>query len=123
MRPYSVIPVAEQAEGNWYSVRKDNSISYKGNFYSLPQGTYTGKGCSIRLVIQEGLLLAFDQQGTLICTHTLSVGKGHKIINNDHKRSKELKIRALMEQLCNELQEPDMGSRFIDAVQKPNPVT
>ena len=26
-----------------------------------------------------------------------------------------------MEQLCNELQEPDMGSRFIDAVQKAKP--
>lgn len=121
LHPYSVIPVAEEAEGNWYSVRKDNSISYKGNFYSLPQGTYTGKGCRVRLVTQEGRLLIFDQQGTLICTHTLSVGKGHKIINNDHKRSKELKIRALIKQVCNELLEPDMGNRFIDAVRKAKP--
>lgn len=117
LHPYSVIPVA-QSQGNWYSVRKDNSISYKGNFYSLPQGTYTGKGCRIRVVAQQGELFAFDQQGTIICTHALSIGKGHKIINNDHKRNKDLKIEALIEQVCNALQEPAMGKLFINAVRK-----
>lgn len=118
--PYTVIP-APAAEGSWYSVRKDNSISYKGNFYSLPQGTYTAKGCRVRLVAQEGRLFVFDQQETLICTHALSLSKGHKIINNDHKRSKNLKIDELIEQLCNELQEPSLGNSFINAVRKVKP--
>ena len=59
-----------------YTVRKDNSIAYRGNFYSLPLGTYTGKGCKVGLVAEQDKLLFYNQQGVLLCAHQPSLAKG-----------------------------------------------
>lgn len=39
-----------------YSVRKDNMISWKSNRYSLPFGTYTGRGSQVSLKSRPVLL-------------------------------------------------------------------
>jgi hypothetical protein len=53
-------------------VRKDNSFSWKGNFYSVPFGTYQGKGSSV-VVRQDDNELIVMMSGSLleICRHAV----------------------------------------------------
>lgn len=72
-----------------YAVRKDNSVSFRGNFYSLPLGTYQGKGTAVSLLVQGGMLvISHPEKGLELCRHAIPSGKGQKIINTDHKRDK-----------------------------------
>ena len=120
LRPVIAV-LAAPTDENWYTVRKDNSISFKGNFYSLPLGTYKGKGSRVSLKAEEGQLLFFDEQGVLLCTHQLSISKGHKIINNDHKRDKGMRVEELIRQVCSMLEEPELGTAFMEAVRQAKP--
>ncbi len=42
-----------------YTVRKDNTISWKSNLYSLPLGTYTGRGAQVSVQLQDHELVIF----------------------------------------------------------------
>ena len=50
LRQYTPIPLGGVA-GKFYNVRKDNTVSYRGNFYSLPLGSYEGPGTKVLLSI------------------------------------------------------------------------
>lgn len=104
-----------------YAVRKDNSIAFKGNFYSLPLGTYTGKGCKVGIVAEQGKLLIHNHQGELLCTHQQSLSKGQKIINNDHKREKTAGIKTLIDQVCKGLEHPEQGLLLLEAIRTEKP--
>lgn len=120
LRP--VVPVIVAPTGdNWYTVRKDNSISYKGNFYSLPLGTYAGKGSRVRVVAEQGQLVIMNEEGMVLCRHQLSASRGHKIINNDHKRDKGIGVRELILQVCGNLEQPELGNTFIEAIRQVKP--
>ena len=74
---------------NLYAVRKDNSVPYKGNFYSLPLGTYTGKGSQVALHVEAGeLVISQPGDKTEICRHAIPAGTGQKIKKTDHGRDK-----------------------------------
>lgn len=45
--------LAAPADEHWYTIRKDNSISFKGNFYSLPLGTHKGNGSRVNVKAEE----------------------------------------------------------------------
>lgn len=86
-----------------YLVRKDNTISWKGNFYSVPFGTYRGKGSSV-VTRQDSNELIIMITGTLeeLCRHIIPVEKGLKVIKTDHKRDKGLEVEVLMLKVANE---------------------
>lgn len=104
-----------------YTVRKDNSISYKGNYYSLPMGTYQGKGSQVALAVNAETISFYNTQQVLICVHNINTGKGHRVINNDHKREKSGKINELVASICLQIENPDDGNRFIANVRKAKP--
>lgn len=76
-------------------VRPDHTISYQGNFYSVPQGTYKKDAC-VQLRFREGALYIEDAEGRTLCSHSIAATKGNKIINTDHKRDKSQKLRDLI---------------------------
>ena len=47
-------------EHQWYSVRKDNTVVYKGNFYCLPRGTYAGPQTKVIVRFIEDYLVISD---------------------------------------------------------------
>ena len=98
LSPY--FPIVVELIPSSYAVRKDNTISYKGNFYSLPLGTFTGKDALVNIHI-DGAELIITQPDTQveICRHLLCTGRGEKIINTDHKRMKSLPIDEMIEEL------------------------
>jgi transposase len=71
-----------------YNVRKDNTVLYRSNFYTLPLGTYQGRKTTILLSETEGQLNLYAMDQTVLTTHPVSSAKGELVSNSDHKRDK-----------------------------------
>jgi hypothetical protein len=104
-----------------YTVRKDNSFSYKGNFYSLPGGTYKGRGSKVLLEKQGTCIVIYDLGHKELCRHLVSTGRGGKIINNDHRREKSQAIIELEDQFCSLLADPSKGRQLVSAIRQDKP--
>ncbi len=80
-----------------YKVRKDNTINYKSNFYSLPLGTYQGSNTYVLIKIEDNTLfiLSDTKNQSLLTTHRLSHNRGETIHNTDHRREKSKSLEVL----------------------------
>ena len=79
-----------------YTVQKDNKITYKSNYYSLPLGTYKGKNTKVFMKVTSDQLILMDQTQKEICRHDLCRLKGQKILATDHMRDKSAVIGQLI---------------------------
>ncbi|WP_432713132.1 IS21 family transposase [Pedobacter sp.] len=104
-----------------YAVRKDNTISYKSNLYSLPLGTYIGRGTQVSVCNQQGNLIVYSLNKKELCRHSLSPGSGLKIINTDHKRDKTEVLREMSSGLCELTDAPENMQKFISAIRIDKP--
>lgn len=109
-------------QGNqWYNVRKDNTIAYKGNFYCLPKGTYLGTQTRVVVrIIDENMVLS-DQNQNEIARHTIASGKGKIIGNNNYNRDYSLKIDLLIDHVAADYQEPERAKEYLNQIRKDNP--
>ena len=98
-----------------YTLRKDNTISWKGNFYSVPLGTYKGRGSKVSLSIDGQYLVVKNIEGVEICRHQIAAGKGFKIKNTDHSRDKSAAIKEMIAAVCSLLDHPEKGMQFLSA--------
>jgi hypothetical protein len=93
---YGVTPTAI-AEDMSRNVRPDNTVWYRSNRYSVPYGTYrhTKEVC---LVVEDSKLHIMDSFGDFnIASHDICEGKGKLIKHDSHRRNKDEKIKALLE--------------------------
>jgi len=104
-----------------YCVRKDNTIAYKSNFYTLPEGTYKGKGTDVLIRVEEENIHIYTREKKLICTHMISNDKGRIIRNTDHKRDKEMKIHHLLDQIAGHFKQTDQVKKYLEMVRKTKP--
>lgn len=84
------------------TVRKDNTVLYNGNRYSVPVGTYTHQK-EVCLEIEGTTLKIFTTTSDLICEHTISESKGLLIKNRSHERDTESPVNGLKEKLKEKL--------------------
>ena len=111
-----------KAKGIAYAVRKDNSFSYKGNFYSLPCGTYQGRGSQVLLERQGDQVVLYSLEKLELCRHKVHTGSGEKIINNDHRREKSQSIKELEDQFYNHLNSAaDEARQLVTAIRQEKP--
>lgn len=105
-----------------YNVRKDNTISWKGNLYSVPFGTYRGRGSSV-LTRAEGSVLVIVQPGTLqeICRHVIPTETGQKILKSDHKRDKTLEVEEMMLNVANQFLDPVTAKDWLNGIYQLRP--
>lgn len=75
-------------------VRKDNTIVYGSNRYTLPFGTYN-RHKVVRIDSSNGMLVIKTADGSVLCEHRICEGRGMLIQNSDHKRNKEGSVNAL----------------------------
>jgi transposase len=113
VRSYSIIP-----EGKIYCVRKDNTILYKGNYYTLPLGTYKGKDTLVNITISGNELSINDASKQLICTHKLSQEKGKVISNTDHKRDKTKKVDNLLMETAMLFPDYDLACVYLGKIRQ-----
>lgn len=100
-----------------YNVRKTNQVNYKGNFYSLPMGSYTGEGTQVKLRQDQDTITIYTLEGTLLCSHRLSVEKGKTISNTDHRRDKSLSVTKMMEEVAGYFSDPQKASAYFKKIQ------
>lgn len=102
-----------------YMVRKDNTISWKGNFYSVPFGTYQGKGSSVMVRCDgDELLIMRTENMDEICRHVVAVQKGVKVIKTDHKRNKALEVEVMMLEVANLFDNIDAAKYWLGEIYK-----
>ncbi len=114
---YTRVPVALKT----CTVRKDNTISYKSNFYSLPLGTYKGRGSSVTMTLAEGHIIFSDLNEKEICRHLVAAGQGLKVKNNNHARDKSTAISELIEELSELLDNPLQAKSFLNTIRQAKP--
>ncbi len=101
--PYFPLNLPESLQ--CYELRKDNSVSYKGNLYTVPRGTFQEKSQQVWLKELTGSLWIYlpateTEKKELLTKHSIPEGKGNIVRNNDHKRDKSRKVKELTEQVA-----------------------
>lgn len=99
-----------------YSVHKDNKISYKGNFYSLPTGTYEDKNSQVKVVLYKGELVILTEEGKEICRHQVSLLKGQKIIDRNHARDKSVNIDKMIDEVCSRFKDSEKARGWLEKI-------
>lgn len=85
------------------AVRKDNTVFYDGNRYSVPIGTYNNHK-EVKIEIKEDELWVYDIfRDVLFAKHKISLEKGRLIQNNNHLRNTEEKVNEMQNKLLERL--------------------
>lgn len=84
------------------TVRKDNTIIYDSNRYSVPLGTYNTNP-EVQLEIENGNLRILTVFGDLLCEHRISTGRGLLIQNKSHLRDRTTALDELQDSLDEQL--------------------
>ena len=117
LRPFEPLPYPISGTvGKEYHVRKDNTISYRGNFYSLPVGTYAGPGTLVVLEAREKNLVLYAQDGKLLAGHPIESGKGIVVLNNHHRRDTSFKLRELQDSLMPQFTNQEHADLFLESI-------
>ena len=110
-------PIAKlEPDSKAYAVRKDNTLSYKGNYYSLPRGTYRGKGSKVWVRIEEEQLIICQKDRSEITRHRISRHRGRQVRNNDHFRDKTPQLSKFRESLATYFSDPEKAQVFFQAI-------
>lgn len=101
-----------------YRVRKDNTIHYKSNFYTLPSGSYTGADIWATLEEKDGMIRLFDQEQRLLTTHQLCIDRGKVVHNTDHTRDKSASIKELKVRLLDQLENSSVAVLLVEEIHR-----
>ena len=110
-----------QQTGRVYTVRKDNTIAYRGNFYQLPIGTYRGQGSIVNIKSVDENIVICDTNNNEIANYKCYAGKGRLIGNNNFKRDYSSKINQLIEDLSGLFSDPLLAKDYLQQVREDNP--
>jgi len=116
---YPIIPA--ELEFPAYAVHKDNKISFKSNVYSLPLGTYKGKGSRVLLKLDSGQLILMDMVEKEICRHDLCHGKGQKVLSRDHVRDKNGAIEQMMDEFSELMENKLLALSWVRQIRDDKP--
>ena len=101
-----------------YLVRKDNTINYHANFYTLPMGTYQGNSTRVLVREEESKLLVFNKVHELLTVHELSYERGLTIRKTDHRRDKSKGIDNMKSKVKELLGGTEEATSFIDLLSR-----
>jgi len=104
-----------------YKVRKDNTISFRSNFYTLPVGTYKGPETVVLVKENKEELWLYTPEGELLAVHQLCLGKGMTIRNSDHLRDKSQTILTLKEEILCMMPDKEKSEWYIEMISREKP--
>src|SRR5699024_2841728 len=80
------------------TVRKDNTINFLSNRYSVPLGTYHKTEKVIIESTEDNILKIYEpKSGAIIAKHSVNNGRGNLIQARDHRRDRSKGIDAYIE--------------------------
>ena len=113
--PYLGTPTVKEEKLHKYHVKKDHTINYKSNHYSVPTGTYQGIGTTVFVEVIESVLNIYDKEsGKTIASHPLCIERGKHIVNNAHKQDRSIGIDTLEEKILSYLGKNDLVRSYLD---------
>ncbi len=98
-----------------YKVRKDNTINYRSNFYSLPRDTYKGTDTSVQVVISGDKIIIYSlETGKTITTHTVSNERGKTVSHAEHRKRDTSTIDSLKSEILAYLSNREEVKIYLD---------
>jgi len=104
-----------------YHVRKDNLMTYHGNFYSLPLGTYKGKETTLLVKEEKGYLIICNKRQEQIARHKISTDKGKIISDAAHRHNRDQKIKEHLEQVIAKFKDREVATTYFTELYKAKP--
>jgi len=108
-------------DSKYYTVRKDNTISYKSNIYSLPQGTWREPGSKVSVREENAYLIINNCDGQELCKHLKSYKKGQTIVNTDHKRDKTKRIATMIREEADRFEDKQKAVEYFEKLRQHKP--
>lgn len=114
LRPFTS-PFSVPEESLTRTVRKDNTILYESNRYTVPLGTYNSHEI-VKIEAKDGILKVMTESDEPICEHSISSERGSLIRNKDHRRCKDDTAKKLKEEINERLGHGAI--EFLDIIHK-----
>lgn len=118
LHPFTPTQTVPEPTQRAYAVRKDNTISYGGNFYAVPYGTFSTGVKKLYPVEEEGCLMIYDQNKKLIVQHELCREKGQLIRNTSHLRDRTSSLEVLKEEVLLLFPNSSELNTFLDHIHR-----
>lgn len=119
LSPFVPIPLTPSAK--MYYVKKDNTVNYHSNFYSLPLGTYQGPNTQASIKEIDGHIEITNASNHILCKHLIPDGKGNIIRNTDHGRDKTEKINTMITQTASLFADKEAAIIFLEKIRTDKP--
>lgn len=104
------------------TVRKDNTIIYLSNRYSVPLGTYTkGKKVYIEVTDKGHLIILEEKKGKVIADHKISDEKGKLIQDRQHTRDRTRGIPAFIATLAEKFDDVELAHDYLNEIHQRYP--
>ena len=105
------------------TVRKDNTIWFMGNRYSVPLGTYDGTEKVVEVMkVQENILVISDLETKQeLARHTISLEKGKLVKNNNHGRDRSKGIDKYIETVAVFFNQPSQAKEWLKKIRAQKP--
>ena len=104
-------------------VRKDNTVWFKGNRYSVPLGTYDRTEKEVEAqVVGDNILVIYDLETKQeLARHTLSYEKGKLIKNSNHSRDHSKGIDQYIETVSAFFTHPSRAKEWLEIIRAQKP--
>ena len=112
-----------------YIVKQDNTISYKGNTYSVPLGTYQHKGSRVLVVMNEAeqqIEIYSEDPCKLIAWHDVVTDRKGEVITKPEHRKREpskavLAAETELRQLLTQYGDEHCTNRYLERIYNAGP--
>jgi transposase len=101
-----------------YRVRKDNTVAWKGNFYSVPTGTYKGQGTTVMVEEKEGSLHIWQSGTGALAQHRVPAVNGTLVRDQSHLRDRGIKADELRAKAMEAMGDHAGASDYLDRLRQ-----
>jgi len=103
-------------------VRKDNTIMYQANRYSVPLGTFKERGVSVDVYCTDRVLTIMNTEtGEVIAKHDEAFKKGQLVQDWKHKRNRKIGLEEMANKVIDCFDEKEEATRFVDELKQRYP--
>nr|WP_184665529.1 IS21 family transposase [Texcoconibacillus texcoconensis] len=104
------------------AVRKDNTVLYESNRYSVPLGTYDKRKTVYVFVTEEKIIQIREAtDGPVLAEHQLCHGKGELIQDTQHRRDRSKGVTSYMATVSEAFKDEDKAMEYLKEVQSKYP--
>jgi hypothetical protein len=102
-------------------IRKDNTIRYKANRYTVPLGTYTAgkeKVVCLYLADDDCLIIREHPKGSILAKHTIDYRKGQLIQDRQHTRDRSKGIDAYIQTVAEYFKDVQQAHSYLEQIRQ-----